>query len=409
VAVSPDGKVLATGTVDGTVQFFELPAGKLTRTIAAHRGAVTSVAFSPDGKWLVSSCRNIMSKAIVWDVATGEQAHQLQSAAEQMFALAFSPDGKVLCTGSGKGILRVWDAAEGTEIGRLAGHNTVIERIVFSPDGKFVVSVSHDGTARVWNLAAGKQVRLLDELDSGYAVALSADGRTLATGEERAIRLWELATGKVRAIIEGHRGPVAALQFLPDGKALLSGSQDTTVLVWDLAARGNAALAADKLAAEWKHLQGDDVERSYHALWTLAARPKEALAQLQKELEPVARVDPKVIDQWIADLDDKKFDVRQKATAELKKAGEPAWPALQKVLDTQPPLELQTRIRQLLGNQDDPVPLPDRLRLMRALELLELIDSPPTRELLQRLAEGAPGAWLTAEAKLILTRLKARS
>jgi WD40 repeat protein len=409
VAVAPDGKLMATGTEDGSVQLFELPAGKLLRTWPAHRGAVLSVAFSPDGKTLVSSCRNVMSKTILWDVATGDQVQQLKSAAEQMFALAFSPDGKLLCTGSGKGILRVWDVATGTEIGRLPGHNSLIERIVFAPDGKLVVSVSHDGTARVWNLAAGKQVRLVDDLEAGYAVALSADGRTVATGEGRGVRLWEVATGKLRATIEGHRGPVASLQFLPGGRTLLSGSQDTTVLAWDLSARAKAGVAAEDSAAEWKHLQGDDVQRSYRALWTLAARPKDALAKLQKELEPVAKVDPKMMDQWIADLNDKKFDVRQKAMAELKKAGEPAWLALQKVLDKQQTLELETRVRQLLGDQDDPVPLPDRLRLMRALELLELIDSPATRDLLQRLANGAPGAWLTTEAQMILARLKARS
>jgi hypothetical protein len=167
-------------------------------------------------------------------------------------------------------------------------------------------------------------------------------------------------------------------------------------------------LEPQEVEAEWKHLHGLDVPRAYRALWSLAGSPQQALAKLQGVLQPVQPADPKVLAQWIADLESEKFAVRQKAMGELKKAGDLAWPALLKVLDQQPALELQTRARQLLGNQDDPLPLPERLPLLRSLELLEQLPTHEARALAQSLAEGAPQAWLTQQAKKLVQRSQGR-
>jgi hypothetical protein len=200
------------------------------------------------------------------------------------------------------------------------------------------------------------------------------------------------------------------LTFLPDGKTLLSGSGDSTALCWDLTGRGKAAeapLSADEFQSEWRHLHGGDALRAYRALWKLAANPKLALAQLEKQLRPVQPVDPKAIAQWIADLESDKLAVREAAKAELTKAGDVAWPALRDALAKGPSLELQTRVRQLLGNQDDLLPFPDRLVRVRSLELLEQLPAADALALVQTLADGAAEAWLTQEAKMMARRMKA--
>jgi WD40 repeat protein len=413
-AVTRDGKLLAVGGNDGTIQIFELPKGTLSQQFRAHNGAVQTLAFSPDGARLVTNGKD--NKTYVWNVATGQEERQLKHPPEFIHSLDFRGDGKVLCSGSTKGVLRLWDITTGQEIGRLGGHKALIEHVLFSPDGTLLASVSWDFTVRVWDLTTGKEMRVLPlQAGVGYVAAFSPDGKTLATGcGGRKVRLWELATGKQRAVMDGHRGAVASLVFLPDGKTLLSGSSDGTALFWDLAGRGRDGsapvqdLSAEEFEAAWKLLQGEDVAGAYHALWRLAAAPQQALAKLRKELQPVQQVDPKSIANWIADLEDKKFTVRQNAIAELKKAGDVAWPALKKVLDSQPSLEVQTRVRQLLGNQDDLLPFPERLQMIRALEVLEQLDGPGAHELVLTLAGGAPEAWLTREAKMMAQRKKAR-
>jgi len=416
IDVSPNGKLLAAGDDQGTIRLFNLPDGKIVKQFQAEKARLISVGLSPDGKWLVSSAAN--NKTLLWDIATGKVVQALRHPPEQMFAFAFSPDSRLLCTGGGAGVLRVWDVATGREL-RQAPINDriVIDRLVFSRDGTFLVSAHHDATIRVWNVATLKQIRLMEEDGLGVSVDLSPDGRMLATGGgDRIVRLWELATGKQRALFEGHRGAVMSVAFLPDGKTLISGSEDSTGLCWDLTGGGRSkpqpskALTAMEVEAEWQHLQGQDVARAYKALLTLAANPRQALAKLQKELQPAPRLDPKLIAQWIEGMNDAKFAVREKALAELKKVGEAAWPQLRKVFDNPPSLEAQERVRLLLGNhQDDPfLPVPDRLRVMRALELLERLGTAGARDLAQTLADGAPEAWLTQEAKAMLHRMMAQ-
>src|SRR5438552_596335 len=102
---------------------------------------------------------------------------------EPMGALAFSPDGNVLCTGSYKGTISLWDTRTGQELGQLAGHSLYVDVVAFAPDGRLLASVSHDGSARLWDLDARKEVRSLP-VPYGVALALSRDGRTLAAGGE---------------------------------------------------------------------------------------------------------------------------------------------------------------------------------------------------------------------------------
>jgi WD40 repeat protein len=407
IAISPDRKLLATGTAKGVVRYMELPSGREILQFQAHDTVIQSLAFSPDGKLLITHGKD--NKTWVWNAATAEKRQPLAGAPQLIYWFAFSDDSKTMYTAGDEGLIRIWDLATLKTTGVLAGQSGLIEQAIPSPDGKFIASASWDSSSRVWDLASGREIRKLEPVNGCQTVAFSADGRTVATGSmDRMIRVWELATGGLRCTLEGHRGAVAGLAFLPDG-TLVSGSSDGTGLVWDLRSRrAPQALTAEEVEAEWKHLHGGDVARAYRALWALAASPIQALAKLQKELQPTPRLDSKDVDRWIADLDNNKYEVRQKAMAELKRAGDVTWPALRKVLDQRPTLEVRARVLVLLGRMEDPVPVPERLGLIRELELLEHLGTPQARQLVQALADGAPEGWLTGEAKSMLKRFKSR-
>ncbi len=407
IAVRPDGKLLAVLAPSGKLQLLELPNGRKVKEWQAETVKnVGSIAFSPDGKWVVSSGLNTR----LWDVATGKVVHHFKHPPEPMSTLVFSPDGKRLCMGSAKGTIRLWDARTGQELAQLAGHTKYIDQVAFSPDGKLLASVSHDGTVRLWDLDTRRQIRSWN-VEFGVALALSRDGRSLAAGGgEGVIRVWETASGKERAAFPSNSRCVMALLFSPNGKMLISGHVESMALCWDLTGRGpqqqrgNKALSVEGLEKEWRHLGSDDARQAFRALWVLAEAAEQAVARAHKELHPTKAVDDKAIAQWILDLANDRFAVREKALAELKGAGEQAWPALRSALAKGPPLEAQARIRQLLDAQFNPDA--GRLRLVRSLELLEHINNAQGRVLLQALSNGAPRAWLTQEAKRTLQRMK---
>ncbi len=405
IAVSPDGKWLAVLTPEGKLQLLE-PPGKLVREWQAETYKnVGSVAFSPDSKWLVSNGRN----TCLWEVATGKLLRQFEHPPEPMGTLAFSPDGKRLCAGSMNGTIRLWDARTGKELGQLAGHTKYIDQVAFSPDGDLLASVSHDGTARLWSLFIGEEIRSVP-VDHGVSLALSPDGRSMAAGGSTGvIKVWEIASGTERATFQSNSGFVYVLLFSPDGKTLISGHQNGKALCWDFTGLGpeqrfaNKALAADDLELEWKHLGSDDAHQAFQAIWTLAAAGDQAVVKVQKELQPAKPADERMISQCIKNLNNDDWMVREKARVDLKKAGDQAWPALRRAFAEASSPETKRRAKGLLELQFNPAP--DRLRLIRSLELLEHIKTKPARALLQSLANGAPNAWLTEEAKRILKRI----
>lgn len=267
------------------------------------------------------------------------------------------------------------------------------------------------GTVRLWDVGAGKELRRFDLRSRVYGVAFSPDGRMLAASSgDRQAHVWELASGQERLRVEGHHGAVASVLFAPDGRTLFSGASDGTALAWSLPAlaRPRPAPPSPQLEAEWTELMGPDAAKAYGAVWAIAAAPKEGLPLLRDLLKPVAPADAARLKRLIADLDDDDFGVREKATTELEQVGEQAGPALRKALEGKPSAELKRRVEFLLDQQMSTSASPERLRQMRALEALEHMDAPEARELLERLAKGAPEAWLTKEAKAALKRLGQR-
>ena len=233
VAFSPDGRLLATASLDKTARVWDPATGECLRTLVGHTAGVTGMAFSPDGTLPATASND--KTARLWNPATGECLRTLAGHAGKVYGVAFSPDGRLLATVSYDGTARVWDPATGECLRTLAGHAGTVWAVAFSPDGRLLATGSADGTARVWDPATGECLRTLAGHPSTvWAVAFSPDGRLLATGSpDKTARLWDPATGECLRTLAGHAGKVTGVAFSPDGRLLATGSNDKTARLWD--------------------------------------------------------------------------------------------------------------------------------------------------------------------------------
>src|SRR5262249_35715073 len=300
-------------------------------------------------------------------------------------------------------------------------HTQAILSLAFSPDGRRLASVSFIEPARLWDVTSGKELHRMapPEAKVGgmrqdfWCVAFSADSRVEATsGWDSAVHLWEAETGKERCVFTGHQGPVGALAFSPDGTRVVSGSVDTTALVWDLTAAhasepSAAPLTARELQALWTDLGGADARQAYRAIQILS-RSAQAVALFKENLRPVAPIDPKQQARLLADLDSNRFAVRRKAAEELEGLGEAAAAGLRQLLANPPSPEARLRAEQILDKLDRKAGTA-RLRMVRAVEVLERLDTAEARELLRSLAKGVAHACQTEEATSALERLARRA
>jgi hypothetical protein len=285
--------------------------------------------------------------------------------------------------------------------------------LVFTPDGKGL-AVGEGEMIRVWDLVTGKIVRRFacDSAISGE-FAFSPDGRLLAAGGPGdAVWIWNNASTELLARLKGHRGPVHRVAFSSDSKSLVSASEDGTAVVWDVglamaASRSQPRVDATEqlLAGLWAELAADDAARAYAAILKLAETPKLTLRLVRERLRPAADADPNRIAQFIVDLDDPEFQVREKATEALGQFHELVAPALDKALAAGPSLEPRRRLEGLVQKiQRRQLPA-DTVRALRAVEVLEAIATPEAGQLLDSLAKGVPEARLTKEAKAALERV----
>jgi WD40 repeat protein/serine/threonine protein kinase len=241
VAFSPDGKAVLTGSIDSTARLWDAATGKPIGPPLKHKGfggAVLAVAFSPDGKAVLTGSAD--NTARLWDAATGKPIGPPLMHQDDVHAVAFSPDGKAFLTGSDDKTARLWDAATGKPIGPTLEHKGEVGAVAFSPDSKVVLTGSYDNTARLWDAATGKPIGpTLEHKGYVWAVVFRPDGKAILTGSnDKTARLWDVSTGFSIGIIGlvEHESAVEAVAFSPDGKAFLTGCADGRARLWDAAA-----------------------------------------------------------------------------------------------------------------------------------------------------------------------------
>ena len=180
-------------------------------------------------------------------------ARTLSGHTSEVWAMAFSPDGRLLATGSQDGTARLWDPATGQHQRTLTGHTSEVVAVAFSPDGRLLATASGDKTTRVWDLAGGPAWRYIHDGEV-WAVAFSPDGRLLATGsQDGAARLWDPATGECLRTLTGHTGRVIDVAFSPDGRLLATAGGDKAERFWDPAVGDKTARVWDPATGECLH------------------------------------------------------------------------------------------------------------------------------------------------------------
>jgi len=233
VAFSPDGRFVLSGSDDRTMMLWDVSTGEPLRTYKGHADRVAAVVFSPDGRRALSGSGD--RTLVLWDVSTGEPLRTYKGHADRVTAVVFAPDGRHALSGSGDKTLMLWDVATGEVERTFNAHTDPVRSVAFSPDGRHALSGSDDGALVVWNVATGEVKRALKaHADSVTTVAFSPDGRHALSGShDQTLIVWDVAAGTPVRVFRGHSSYVTAATFLPDGKHVLSGSLGNTVL-WNL-------------------------------------------------------------------------------------------------------------------------------------------------------------------------------
>ncbi len=231
VAFSPDGTRLATGSDDKTARLRDARTGQRLLECKGHTELVRGVAFSPDGTRLATAGES----ARLWDARTGRQIFECKSHANGVRSVAFSPDGTRLATLGYDwtlASLRLWDARTGQLLLKCEGHVDDVGSVAFSPDGTRLATAGW--AARLWDARTGRQLPVECKGGGCRGVAFSPDGTWLATANnDGAARLWEARTGRPLLVCKGHAGGCSGVAFSPDGTRLVTAGDDGTARLWD--------------------------------------------------------------------------------------------------------------------------------------------------------------------------------
>jgi len=265
IAISPDGKIIASGGFDQTIKLWQLETGQLIDTLTGHSSTVTSLAFSPDGQTLASSSAFPDGTIKLWNLSTMRLLRTLQeNSLIVLFAwsIAFSPDGETLASGFNsdltviRGPVKLWRLPTGELLHTLNGHTWGVWSVAFTPDGRTLASGSWDGTIKLWNLRTKELKRTINESASFFdtvssfvqdfieqdfnrnainSIAISPDGQIIASGGyDKTVKLWSMNTGELRNTLTGHSEKIESVAISPDGQIVASGSADKTIRMWNL-------------------------------------------------------------------------------------------------------------------------------------------------------------------------------
>ncbi|CAG4935622.1 unnamed protein product [Colias eurytheme] len=244
---APESYII-TGGLDDIVKIWQLQDGKLEvkHQLEGHSLGVISVAVSPDGKTLASSSQD--SSLILWDIASGEKLKTMETGTTDVWTLdfspdgknvvsgiAYSPDGKYIASGALDGIVKIFDVAQGKLVHTLEGHAKPIRSLCFSPDSQLLLTASDDGHMKLYDVVHANLAGTL----SGHAswvlsVAFSPDGKRFVSGSsDRTVRVWDLDTMQCQHVFKEHNDQVWGVKFNAESNKIVSVSEDKTVNIYD--------------------------------------------------------------------------------------------------------------------------------------------------------------------------------
>jgi len=311
LAISSDGKLVATGSADGSIHLLDPFTGKVLKSFKGHRARIRLVKFFPDRNILVTVSDD--GEVKLWDTATGKEVSSLDLPIKPVHA-ALSPNAKVLAGAAEGQPVRIWDVTTGKELTVFKG-DPAIQALAFSPDGKLVATGTPPGTVRLWEPADGRAILRLeparaDRNSAGalnplpwgtghdQSVAFSPDGKLLACGTgEAVIRLWDVSSAREVRAVSDPGGQVGIVAFSPDGKHLLSAAEDNAVRVWDVSTgktilRLNAAdgsISGVTFSPDGKRIL--TISDGAVKLWD-AATGKQSPPKIEPKPEPQGKLDP---------------------------------------------------------------------------------------------------------------------
>ncbi len=529
VALSPDGKRVATGGYDQVIRLWNLETGKQILQGEGHQGAVISVALTMDGRSAITASQD--STVRMWDLPSGKSRGIVADTKNPVWSVAFTEDGRHFATGEQDGQVKLWDTETGRSTKDLDELKGVARSVGVSVVHGRVTAVSSSGQVRSWDLESGKtrnshqlatgylygsavsplatvvagiqrgNVLFQDvrsgqkvkvstslgrvyrsmcsfspagdlfgwsmggrvgvvEVDSGKevlrfasrgggssrsraqrayfsgALAFSPCGRFLAHGIDNGrVELLDLRSGSRVAEIQGHasknrpRGrarvyygsrvggnTVQDMAFTADSRYLVTVSGDSTGLVWDIdkiaPAEKKLRFDPNAIATVWDELATGNGAQAYAAYWKLKAAGDKSVDFLEDHLKPVSRPDQKNLQAHIESLDADEYDRRQSAQMELSELGPIIRSDLQKALKEHkaPSAEFRNRIERLLADMENPVVRSGgMLRGLRAIRVLERINTPEAWEIIETVAGGVKDSRLTRSAEAALARHRART
>jgi RNA polymerase sigma factor (sigma-70 family) len=405
-----------------SIRLVDATSGKDIRVIADLKATALRAQFSQDSRRLVSYCAD--NELRVWDLANGREIAAFAPSEElNQPGLALSDNGRLLTVtawGQGKNavhVLYTWHIDDIKLLSRIEVPGGRLIPTAVSPDGRYLAtgSSSKDRTGNdaesevvIWNTASGRKLKSLPghQFDRGYrSCAFSSNSQLLFTGDATGrLRVWEVLSGQEMYAFEGHRQKIYWTTCSPDGRFLLTASDDAPCFIWDIF--GMQSIPKFHVVASdlWRDLADQDTKKAFLAMKALAVRPALTVVLIGKELKPDTAVDDAKIEKLLEDLDSPKFSVRDAAMTDLAAIADRLQPALTRAR-AGASLEIQRRIDRLLERAAQPGP--QRLRESRAVGVLEIIATPAATKLLQEYAAGSRHTALAAEAAAAVSRLKA--